>query len=552
MDLVLVGLPGSGKSVVGKRIAQRHGATLIDLDELIERDSRRTIPEIFAAEGEPGFRARELAMVRSIGPADRDRRLRRVIATGGGTPVDPRNRWLLYRGRVPVWLDSRPEALAQRLRRSRNVRPLIAGRDPVAALRDLSSGRERFYSAATRLNGMAEVRAIVDTIEELVANGPGDATTLLQAETRVGRIGIGDGNAGEALLAALRRFDARRAIVLTEPMAWSVAGRAIESALIAAGLPVSTVLLPRGEAAKRLTVVEAASRELALLRAERGEPLIAVGGGALGDTVGVVAATWLRGVPLIHVPTTLVAQIDSSIGGKTAVDLPEGKNLVGAYHQPSDVIIDIRLLAALPPRERRAALGEAAKMAVLGDDRLFEILEADGVAIAEAEPSAFDSGAVAELVERCAWAKVEIVCEDEREQGARITLNLGHSVGHALEAAAGYRDILHGEAVAFGLRAAARIGVAMGVTPPARAERIESVLTNLGLGAGRLPYPRATVKAALGMDKKHAGGRLRWILPTESGVTTRSDVPVDVADAVIGEILAPAAAPVPDGLATAP
>src|SRR5438105_2366395 len=128
MDLVLVGLPGSGKSVIGKRMAQRHGATFVDLDEVIEREAHRTIPEIFAAEGEPGFRMRELAAVRSVGLPDGDRRLRRVIATGGGTPVDPRNRWSLYRGRVPVWLDSRPEALAQRLRHSRNVRPLIAGR----------------------------------------------------------------------------------------------------------------------------------------------------------------------------------------------------------------------------------------------------------------------------------------------------------------------------------------------------------------------------------------------------------------------------------------
>src|SRR6476659_2433836 len=156
MDLVLVGLPGSGKSVVGKRLAQRHGATFVDLDEVIEREARRTIPEIFALDGEAAFRAHELAAVQSVGPADPDRRLRRVIATGGGTPVDPRNRWLLYRGRVPVWLDSRPEVLAQRLRRSRNVRPLIAGRDPIAALRGLSAARERFYGAAARLNGVAE------------------------------------------------------------------------------------------------------------------------------------------------------------------------------------------------------------------------------------------------------------------------------------------------------------------------------------------------------------------------------------------------------------
>ena len=135
MDLVLVGLPGSGKSVVGKRVAHRHGASFVDLDEIIEVEAGRSIPEIFTDEGEAGFRTRERAAVRSIGPADPDPALRRVIATGGGTPIDPRNRWLLYHGRFPVWLDSRPEVLAQRLRRSRNVRPLIAGRDPIAALR---------------------------------------------------------------------------------------------------------------------------------------------------------------------------------------------------------------------------------------------------------------------------------------------------------------------------------------------------------------------------------------------------------------------------------
>ncbi len=367
-----------------------------------------------------------------------DRRLRRVIATGGGTVLDPRNRWLLYRGRLAVWLDSRPEVLAQRLRRSRNVRPLVAGRDPIAALRGLSAGRERFYGAATRLNGLVEIRTVVDAVERLVAAGPTAGTTLFRAETRIGRIVVGHGNAGTELVEALRRAEARRAIVVTEPVAWSFAAPLLEPALAAAGLPVQRVLLPRGEPAKRLAIVERAARELAAARAERGEPIVAVGGGALGDTAGFIAATYLRGVPLIHVPTTLVAQIDSAIGGKTAVDLPEGKNLVGAFHQPTDVIVDVRFLASLPVRQRRAALGEGVKMAILGDERLFALLERDGDAIARGEADAFAGGSIAELVERCAWAKVEVVSEDEREHAGRITLNLGHSIGHALEAAAGY------------------------------------------------------------------------------------------------------------------
>ena len=240
-------------------------------------------------------------------------------------------------------------------------------------------------------------------------------------------------------------------------------------------------------------------------------------------------------------PTTLVAQIDSSIGGKTAVDLPEGKNLVGAFHQPAAVVIDVDLMRSLPERQRRAALGEAVKMAALGDGRLFELLERDGGAIARGENGAFDRGLVAELVERCAWAKIEVVVADERERGpdgGRITLNLGHSLGHAVEAAAGYGDLLHGEAVAYGLRAACRIGVALDVTPADRAARITSLLDALDLGVVPLPYPLDTVLDHLATDKKHAAGRLRWVLPSADGVVVRDDVPADVVAAAASSLLA--------------
>ena len=384
---------------------------------------------------------------------------------------------------------------------------------------------------------MVEIRGVIDAIEGLIAAGPPASTTLLRAQTRIGRIEIGEGIAGSALVAALRTLEARRAIIVTEPVAWGIAGPLIEPALAQAGLPVHTVLLPRGEAAKRLSVVERGARELAALRVERGEPIVAVGGGALGDTAGFLAATYLRGVPIVHVPTTLVAQIDSSIGGKTGVDLPDGKNLVGAFHQPAEIIIDIAFLASLPVRQRRAALGEAAKMAVLGDERLFALLETAGEAIAIGTPEAFGSGAVAEVVERCAWAKMEIVVQDEHEQAGRIALNLGHSIGHALEAAAAFRGLLHGEAVAYGLRGATRIGLALGVTPPDRAERIERLLTGLGLGIGGLPYSLSAVREPLATDKKRARGQLRWVLPTDAGVTVRSDVPDELVDEVLAELL---------------
>jgi 3-dehydroquinate synthetase/shikimate kinase len=544
MDVVLVGLPGSGKSAVGRRLAHRHDAAFVDLDDLIERSAGKTIAEIFADDGEAGFRSLEREAVASLAEADTELSIRRVIATGGGAVVDPRNRWALYRGRLPIWLDGRPEVLAQRLRRSPNVRPLITGRDPIGAVRGLAKDRERFYAGGRRLNSAAEVNSLVERIEELAEarRSGADAATgavFLRAETSIGQIVIGEGIAATEVAAALDRAGTGRAIVVSEPGAWAAVGEAFVEALTAGGRSVEKILLPQGEDAKRLAVIEDAARQLARLRAERREPLIAVGGGALGDAAGFLAATWLRGVPLIHVPTTLVAQIDSSIGGKTGVDLPEGKNLVGAFHQPLAVVIDIAALRTLPERQRRAALGEAVKMAALGDDGLFELLESDGEAIATGST---ESGAVAELVERSAWAKVEVVSADEREQearGGRISLNLGHSLGHAYEAAGGFRDLLHGEAVAYGLRAAVRIGRELEVTPAARAERIEELLTSLHLAVAPLPYSLGAVLDALATDKKHAAGSLRWVLPTADGVVVRDDVPTELVGRVAAGLLTP-------------
>jgi 3-dehydroquinate synthetase/shikimate kinase len=542
VDLVLVGLPGSGKTAAGRRLARRHDAELIDLDEVIAAGAGRPIPAIFEEEGEPGFRARERAAIAALGPADPAPGLRRVVSTGGGAAVDPRNRWRLYRGRRAAWLDAPPEILAQRIRHSPNPRPLLAGRDTIGKMRALAAARARFYAPALRLNGIVGVAGIVAALERHLDEPLPDGTALLRAETPIGRYEVGEGNAVTGVLAALGALEARRAILVSEPRAWEAAGAVVAGGLAAAGVPVDRILLPEGEAAKRLAVVAEAARKLAQLRAERRDPLVAIGGGALGDAAGFLAATWLRGVPVIHVPTTLVAQVDSSIGGKTAVDLPEGKNLVGAFHQPAAIVVDVRFLRTLPPRQLRAALGEAVKMAVLGDERLFELLEARGAAIAAGDPAVHDDGSLAEVVERCGWAKVEVVVADEREDGGRIHLNLGHSLGHAIETTAGFEGILHGEAVAYGLRAACRIGVAVEATPPERAARVEALLDALDLGRAPLPYPLADVLGALGTDKKHTRGRLRWVLPTAAGVMVRSDVPDEAVEAAAQGVLAGAPA----------
>ena len=528
MELVLIGPPGSGKTALGRKAAAHRGVPFVDIDDAIEEAAGRPVPAIFASEGEAGFRARERAAVLALGsggagePAEA--RLTRIIAAGGGAVMDPRNRWRLFRGRRVVTLRAPVEVLLRRLRGG-PVRPLLAGRDPALVLGELMLRRERWYGAGEALDATGSLRRVTARLNELLASESPGGTTLLRDETPIGRLTIGEADAARQVIDGLASLDARRAAVVSEPAAWRLHGERLAAALSAAGLDIVPLLMPRGEAAKTMAAWGGLLRSMAAARLERRDPLVAVGGGALGDAAGFAAATYLRGVPLVHVPTTLVAQIDSAIGGKTAIDIPEGKNLVGAFHQPRAIAVDVGMLATLPVRQRRAALGEAIKYAALGDERLLELLESDGPGIARGARTAFDSGAVAELVERCAWAKVEVVSADEREEAGRIVLNLGHSIGHAVEAAAGYRRILHGEAVAHGLRGALAVGAAVGVTPRDRADRIERLLATTGLAQEPPGVDAGAVLGHLARDKKHAGGRLRWVLPTGSGVVVRSDVP---------------------------
>ena len=545
MEVVLVGGSGSGKTTVGRLLAERHGAELVDLDEQISRRAGAPVEAVFEREGEPGFRARESQLIEELtsggaGSTAGSAGIDRVLATGGGAVVEPRNRWRLYRGRRVVWLDAPAATLATRLGAG-PARPLLAGHDPVRRLQELVAARRRFYAAGERVDAAAPLDDVVARVESLVAAGSGgEGDRLLRAETAVGRIELGAGTAVRALAAAVCETGAARAVVVCEPRTWRIHGEALVARAAAAArgaVRLEHLLLPSGERAKTVRAFERLVRDLARLRLERGQPILALGGGAVGDAAGFAAAVYRRGVPLVQVPTTLLAQIDSAIGGKTALDLPEGKNLVGAFHQPRAILLDVELLLTLPPRQRRAALGEAVKYALLGDDRLFELLERWGRVVVRDPRSAYESGALAELVERCAWRKVEVVVEDEREEAGRIALNLGHTIGHAIEAAAAYRGVLHGEAVAAGLRGALEIGARLGVTPQERLTRTVRLLAELRLVAPRAVSP-ARVRDHLADDKKHLDGRLRWVLPTADGVTVHSDVPEPLVASGIAAALA--------------
>jgi 3-dehydroquinate synthase len=295
------------------------------------------------------------------------------------------------------------------------------------------------------------------------------------------------------------------AVVHTAPVA-AHAERAA-TALARRGLVPHLLEIPAGEAAKRLPVVEAVYQRLAAVPLHRADPVVAVGGGATTDAAGFAAATWLRGVPLVSLPTTLLAMVDAAVGGKTGVDLDAGKNLVGAFHQPAAVVADLDTLATLPRAELRSGMAEVVKAGLIADPAL-------AAACLERSPAALagELDALAPLVERAIAVKAEVVGADEREAGRRAILNYGHTLGHALERLARYQGLRHGEAVALGMVFAARVAEATGLAAPGLTEGHVELLRAAGLPVGGVALDPDEVLAAMGTDKKHAGVGLRLVL----------------------------------------
>jgi len=327
-----------------------------------------------------------------------------------------------------------------------------------------------------------------------------------------------------------------RALVVTQtPVVDAGHVAPVEEALRSVGIEVVRQLVPDGERAKSIEVLGALWRAAARLPLTRRDVVVAVGGGVVGDLGGFLAATYARGIDVVQVPTTVLAQVDAAIGGKTGINLPEGKNLVGAFHQPRAVICDVATLTTLPERIHREGFGEIAKYGLIRD--------AEMLALLEASPDVGRGGSSAlllDLVRRSVAAKAAVVAADEREAGERAHLNLGHTFGHAVESLTGYDSVLHGEAVAIGTVLALRIGMTLGVTDPEVADRGEAVLTALGLPTRPPALDREAVWAAMGRDKKASSGAVRFVLLEDVGrpvVTTPSR---EVVDAVLDELEAEA------------
>jgi 3-dehydroquinate synthase len=326
-----------------------------------------------------------------------------------------------------------------------------------------------------------------------------------------------------------RLGDATGVFVLSSPRVWRHWGGVLARTLPGARQPI---LFDDKESAKRLAAVEAISRNLILAGADRHAVLVAIGGGVVGDIAGFAASSYLRGVRLIHIPTTLVAQVDSAIGGKTGVNLPEGKNLVGSFYPPKLILADPDMLDTLPHREFRSGLYEVVKYGVIADAELFRFLERRMPAVLRR-----DSTALGWIIPRCAAIKARVVTKDEREGGLRQILNFGHTIGHALEAVTGYKRFLHGEAIGWGMIAATLMAVGTGKLSDAEAIRIIRLVASIG------PLPRlGKIKASelrpiLAGDKKARAGRVRWVLPRRIGKTEWGiDVPWQIVSRAFAEL----------------
>jgi 3-dehydroquinate synthase len=319
----------------------------------------------------------------------------------------------------------------------------------------------------------------------------------------------------------------RRVALVTDAAIARSFGATVAGAVAATGRTVELLPVPSGEASKSLRELERLYLEFARLRLDRGSAVLALGGGVVGDLAGFAAATYLRGIDLVQLPTTLLAQVDASVGGKTAIDLPVGKNLVGAFHQPRWVVADVATLATLPPRELRAGLAEVIKYGVIADAALFALLEREQARILAGEPEA-----LAEIVFQSCRIKADVVTQDEREGGLRAILNYGHTVGHGVEAAAGYTGLLHGECVAIGMTAAAAIAVRTGLLAQAEADRQRRLLQLYGLPiAIPAELDGEAILAAMRLDKKTRDDEIHFVLPRRIGA-------VEIGCRIPGELLA--------------
>ncbi len=555
--IVLVGLMGCGKSSIGKRLAARLGLPFVDADEEIEKAAAKTINDIFSDHGEDQFREGERKVIARLlgnGP--------QVLATGGGAYMHADTRQKVRETAVSIWLRADLPILMRRVSK-RDTRPLLRTGNPEATMRKLIETRYPVYAGADLtvesrdephdvivaeiINRLAALPLVTASHEPLETKPPmtgpktqtdailGVSIVDVRLSERSYDVLIGAVLLREAGSLIKARLGAVKCAIVTDENVARHYLAPLEDSLKAAGLYAGSIILQPGEATKSFRELGPLCERLLELGLERGDCVVPLGGGVIGDLAGFAAGVLRRGVRFVQIPTSLLAQVDSSVGGKTGINTAQGKNLIGVFHQPSLVIADTAVLTTLPPREMRAGYAEVAKYGLLGDAAFFGWLEKNWQGVFG------NSGlALTHAIETSVKAKAAIVARDETETGDRALLNLGHTFGHALEAWTGYSDrLLHGEGVAIGMCLAYRLSEELGLAPQGSAHRAASHLKAVGLPTSIAGIPGGKADAGdllrlMGQDKKVRNGKLTFILVRGIGEAFISrDVPPETVHAFL-------------------
>ncbi|QBD78408.1 3-dehydroquinate synthase [Ktedonosporobacter rubrisoli] len=541
----LIGLSGSGKSTVGSLLAQKLGKPLLDIDMLIEEECGERIPTIFTRYGEDYFRTCESRVLLKATQMAQGA----VIATGGGVVVRSENRALMKASGIRVFLHVEPEVALVRLQEQQRMaqvhgnkpeeRPLLSGPDPLARLQQLLAIRMPWYEEAElvcRTQGKSaeqvvqEIVAMLNKIDESADGAPMVRRVQLGPDSYDAIVewgGIG------RLATYLKRLQLPpRIFMVTDSNIHDLYVPGLITQLTDAGFEPHVYTIPAGEASKSQQQLNALYDWLIEQYAERREAIIALGGGVVGDLVGYVAATYLRGVPLVQIPTSLLAQVDSAIGGKCGINHPKGKNLIGAFYHPRLMLADPAVLLTLPARQRIEGWAEIVKYGIILDAELFALLEKHVDVLHDFNHS--PTALLCQIIARCIDLKVTVIEEDEREQGRRAILNYGHTIGHALENVSGYGEWLHGEAVSLGMVAAAQLAQEAGMFSAAEAIRQNTLLAKLGLPtAYRGDVQARDILAKIQLDKKVVGKRVRWVMPRHIGEVVVTPMPDEIVQRVV-------------------
>ena len=543
--IFLTGLPGSGKSSVGRHMATLLGWDFLDTDDLLAAQSGVPVGQVLLQLGEERFRQLESAVLRDAAEAEKV-----VIATGGGAIISAANRALMRERGLTVYLHVPVGTAWQRIQQhlqqsgASAVRPLVVGDDGSERLNRLYETRKGWYEEA-EVHVDTEHQTPETLAQRLVAYA--FATGFLSSPTVPREVitqqlltstsqAIVEWGGLRHLPLTLRSYELpKRLFIVTDSAVGSLYAQPLLALLEENGFAPQLMSVPAGEASKSFSCFQQIIDWLVQQKAEQKEAIIALGGGVVGDLAGFVAACYQRGVPLIQIPTTLLAQVDSAIGGKTGINHALGKNLIGAFYQAKLIYADPAFLLTLPERVYREGWAEIIKYAMILDAELFNILEGQVEALL-----ARDAGLLSAIVARCIRMKMDIVQRDERDGGLRNILNYGHTFGHALEAITAYGTWLHGEAVAIGMEVAARIAVASGLLSQEDATRQRNLLQAFGLPVQCAGVDIDAIMQAMQRDKKVRAGSTRWILATAIG---HADVYSDIDTHIVREAMAAVCSP---------